>query len=165
MTLPTVEQFDFSGKRVIIRVDFNVPLDKNQNITDDSRIRAAIPTLKKVLSDGGSLIIMSHLGRPKNGPSPEFSLKHVQAHLSDLLGVSVDFAEDCIGAEAKSKAAALQPGAALLLENLRFYAEEKAGEAAFAKQLASMADFYVNDAFGTAHRAHASTSVIAQFFR
>ena len=182
----TIDQFNFAGKKAFVRVDFNVPLDENFNITDDTRMRAALPTLKKILADGGSIIIGSHLGRPK-GATDKFSLKHILKHLSELLGVEVQFANDCMGEEAAVKAAALQPGEVLLLENLRFYAEEegkprglaedatdeekKAAKAAvkesqkeFTKKLASYADCYVNDAFGTAHRAHASTALIADYF-
>ena len=182
----TIDQFNFAGKKAFVRVDFNVPLDENFNITDDTRIRAALPTLKKILADGGSLIIGSHLGRPK-GVAEKFSLKHILNHVSEKLGVEVQFANDCMGEEAAQKSAALKPGEALLLENLRFYAEEegkprglaedatdeekKAAKAAmkesqkeFTKKLASYADCYVNDAFGTAHRAHASTALIADYF-
>ncbi|HEY0298429.1 MAG TPA: phosphoglycerate kinase [Arachidicoccus sp.] len=159
------QEHNFNNEKALIRVDFNVPLDKQTlAITDDTRIRAAIPTIKKILSDGGSVILMSHLGRPKDGPEDKYSLKHILAHLSDLLGVQVEFANDCIGQEAIDKAAALQPGQVLLLENLRFYKEEEAGDKAFAEKLSKLGDIYVNDAFGTAHRAHASTAVIAQFF-
>ncbi|UAY53882.1 phosphoglycerate kinase [Arachidicoccus terrestris] len=157
--------YNFKGHKALIRVDFNVPLDKQtQEITDDTRIRAALPTVKKILADGGSVILMSHLGRPKNGPEAKFSLKHVQGRVSELLGVDVAFADDCIGAQATEKAAALQPGQVLLLENLRFYPEEEKGGKDFAEKLSKLGDVYVNDAFGTAHRAHASTAVIAQFF-
>lgn len=182
----TIDKFNFSGKKVFVRVDFNVPLDAQFNITDDTRIRAALPTLKKILADGGSPIIASHLGRPK-GVEDKYSLKHILAHVSKLLGVDVQFANDCIGEDAGVKAAALQPGEALLLENLRFYAEEegkprglaedasddekaaakkavKESQKEFTKTLASYADVYVNDAFGTAHRAHASTALIADCF-
>lgn len=161
--MQSIEKYDFSGKKAIIRVDFNVPLDDDFNITDDTRIRAAIPTIKKVLEKGGAVILMSHLGRPK-GVDEKFSLKHILSHLSDLLGTSVQFAEDCVGKTAQEKADNLQPGDVLLLENLRFHEEEKQGDEAFAKQLADLADVWVNDAFGTAHRAHASTAVIAQYF-
>lgn len=157
-------QFNFSGKKVLIRVDFNVPLDKQFNITDDTRIRAAIPTIKKILDNGGSVILMSHFGRPKEGPEEKYSLKHLVPHLKSLLNVPVEFANDCIGQEAKDKAAALKPGEVLLLENLRFYKEEEKGDEGFAQKLASLGDIYVNDAFGTAHRAHASTAVMAKFF-
>ena len=183
--MQTMETFNFAGKKAFVRVDFNVPLDENFNITDDTRIRAAIPTLKKILKDGGSVIIGSHLGRPK-GPTDKFSLKHILPRISELLGVDVQFANDCIGEEAEAKAAALRPGEALLLENLRFYAEEegkprlaadateeetakakkevKESQKEFTRKLASYADVYVNDAFGTAHRAHASTALIADHF-
>ncbi len=179
-----IDSYDFKGKKAIVRVDFNVPLDENFNITDDTRIRAAMPTLKKVLAGGGSLIIMSHLGRPKK-VDPKFSLKHIVAHVSESLGVPVQFAEDCQKADAQ--VAALKPGEALLLENLRFYAEEegkprglaedasdeekkaakavvKESQKEFVKKLASYADCYINDAFGTAHRAHGSTALIAKYF-
>lgn len=155
---------NFKGKKALIRVDFNVPLDKEFNITDDTRIRAALPTIKKILADGGSVILMSHLGRPKEGPTDKYSLKHLIKHLSDLLGTNVQFANDCIGEEAYQKAGALKPGEVLLLENLRFYKEEEKGDEAFAEKLSKLGDVYVNDAFGTAHRAHASTAVIAKFF-
>lgn len=181
-----IEQFNFDGKKAFVRVDFNVPLDENFNITDDTRMRAALPTLKKILTDGGSVIIGSHLGRPK-GVTEKFSLKHILKHLSELLGIEVQFANDCMGEEAVAKVAALRPGEALLLENLRFYAEEegkprglaedatdeekaaakkavKESQKEFTKKLASYADCYVNDAFGTAHRAHASTALIAKYF-
>ena len=156
--------YNFSGKRALVRVDFYVPLNDKFEITDDTRIRAAIPTVQKILKDGGSVILMSHLGRPKEGPTNKYSLKHLVPHLKELLGKNVDFADDCIGASAKEKAAALKPGEVLLLENLRFYKQEEKGDKDFAKQLASLGDVYVNDAFGTAHRAHASTAVIAEFF-
>jgi phosphoglycerate kinase len=156
---------NFKGRKVLVRVDFNVPLDEQYHITDDSRIKATIPTIKKILADGGSAILMSHLGRPKDGPTDKYSLKHLVQPLSKLLGTEVQFAADCIGEEAKSKADQLQPGQVLLLENLRFYKEEEKGDEAFAKKLAALGDVYVNDAFGTAHRAHASTAVIAKFFK
>ncbi|SKB47674.1 phosphoglycerate kinase [Parapedobacter luteus] len=162
--MKTIDNLDFSGKKALIRVDFNVPLDEQYNITDDNRIQGAVPTIKKILNDGGAAILMSHLGRPKDGPSEKFSLKHIVGHLSHVLGVDVQFVNDCIGAEAYSKAEGLKPGEVLLLENLRFYKEEEKGDAAFAEKLAKLGDVYVNDAFGTAHRAHASTAVIAQFF-
>ncbi|MEO7214137.1 phosphoglycerate kinase [Mucilaginibacter sp.] len=162
--MKTVDQITFNGKKALIRVDFNVPLDKDYNITDDNRMTAALPTIKKILTDGGAVILMSHLGRPKNGPTEEFSLKHIVPHLSDLLGQQVQFADDCIGAEAVEKAKALDKGEVLLLENLRFYKEEEKGNVEFAEKLSKLGDIYVNDAFGTAHRAHASTAVIAQFF-
>ncbi|MDE7355608.1 MAG: phosphoglycerate kinase [Rikenellaceae bacterium] len=162
--MASIETYDFKGKRAIIRVDFNVPLDENFNVTDDTRIRAAIPTIKKVLAGGGSVILMSHLGRPKEGPADKFSLRHIIPALEKNLGVKVDFADDCIGSQASEKAAALKPGQVLLLENLRFYKEEEKGDEKFAEKLASLADCYINDAFGTAHRAHASTTIIAKFF-
>ncbi|MBA2329199.1 MAG: phosphoglycerate kinase [Flavisolibacter sp.] len=156
--------YNFSGKKALIRVDFNVPLDEKYQITDDNRITATIPTIKKVLDDGGSVILMSHFGRPKEGPAEKYSLKHLVEHISSLLGTKVDFTADCIGDEAVAKAKNLKPGEVLLLENLRFYKEEEKGDEAFAKKLAALGDVYVNDAFGTAHRAHASTAVIAQYF-
>jgi phosphoglycerate kinase len=159
------EQTNFSGKKALIRVDFNVPLDAQFNVTDDNRMQAAVPTIEKILKDGGSVILMSHLGRPKEGPTDKYSLRHLLPHLSKLLGGrDVAFANDCIGQEAADKAAALQPGQVLLLENLRFYKEEEKGDTQFAEKLAKLGDVYVNDAFGTAHRAHASTAIIAQFF-
>jgi phosphoglycerate kinase len=157
-------QHSFANEKALIRVDFNVPLNDKFEITDDTRIRAAIPTIKKILKDGGSVILMSHLGRPKDGPSDKFSLKHLVPHLKQLLGTEVIFATDCIGQPALSASAALKPGQVLLLENLRFHKEEEKGDPSFAEQLAKLGDVYVNDAFGTAHRAHASTAVIAQFF-
>ena len=159
----TIDSIDFSGKKAIIRVDFNVPLNANFEITDDSRLKATLPTIKKILADGGSVILMSHLGRPKNGPEDKFSLRHIKKHLGQLLDVDVLFADDCIGTQATEMAANLKNGDVLLLENLRFYKEETNGDAVFAQKLASLADVYVNDAFGTAHRAHASTAVIADF--
>ena len=157
--------YDFKGLRALVRVDFNVPLDEHFHITDDTRMRAAIPTIKKILDDGGSVVLMSHFGRPKKGPEDQYSLKHLLAHLQDLLpGITVLFAEDCVGPKAEEAAAALQPGQVLLLENLRFHKEEEAGDDSFAKQLSTLGDVYVNDAFGTAHRAHASTAVIAKYF-
>jgi phosphoglycerate kinase len=157
---------NFAGQKALIRVDFNVPLDKQTlAITDDNRIRAAIPTIKKILADGGSVILMSHLGRPKDGPEDKSSLKHIIQHLSELLGgIDVQLADDCIGEQAAEKAGALQPGQVLLLENLRFYKQEEKGDEGFAEKLSKLGDVYVNDAFGTAHRAHASTAVIAKFF-
>ena len=154
----------FAGQKALIRVDFNVPLDDAYTITDDTRMRATIPTIQKIIKDGGSVILMSHLGRPKDGPTPKYSLIHIVGHLSKLLGLEVQFANDCIGEEAVNKAAALAPGQVLLLENLRFYKEEEKGDEAFAQKLSKLGTVYVNDAFGTAHRAHASTAVIAQFF-
>ncbi len=163
--MKTIDDFNFSGKKVLIRVDFNVPLDKTTfEVTDDTRIRAAIPTLKKILNDGGSIIIMSHLGRPKEGPADKYSLKHTLTKLSQLSGKAPKFASDCIGAEAVQLAADLKAGEILVLENLRFYKEEEKGDEAFAQKLANLGNFYVNDAFGTAHRAHASTAIIAKFF-
>jgi phosphoglycerate kinase len=157
--------YNFKKQKALIRVDFNVPLNEKYEITDDTRIKAAVPTIRKILDDGGSVILMSHLGRPKNGPIEKFSLKHLVIHLRKLLqGVTVLFANDCIGKEAVQMAASLQPGEILLLENLRFYKEEEKGDVTFAEKLAKLGDVYVNDAFGTAHRAHASTAVIAQFF-
>jgi len=156
--------YNFSGKKALIRVDFNVPLDDKYNITDDTRIRAAVPTVKKILADGGSVILMSHLGRPKEGPTEKYSLKHLVNHISQLIDANVQFANDCIGTEAVEKAQNLQPGQVLLLENLRFYKEEEKGDKGFAEKLSKLGDVYVNDAFGTAHRAHASTAIIAQFF-
>ena len=163
--MKTINDLKFAGKRALIRVDFNVPLDKSFNVTDDNRIRATIPTLKKILKDGGSCILMSHLGRPKDGPEDKYSLQHTISTLEKLLGIKVQFANDCIGEEAKTKAAQLKPGDVLLLENLRFYKEEEKGDMLFAEKLSKLGDVYVNDAFGTAHRAHASTTIVAQFFR
>ena len=163
--MKTINDINFSGKRALIRVDFNVPLDKSFNVTDDNRIRATIPTLNKILKDGGSCVLISHLGRPKEGPEDKFSLKHTITTLEQLLGRSVQFANDCIGEEAITKAAALKPGEVLLLENLRFYKQEEKGDLAFAEKLSKLGDVYVNDAFGTAHRAHASTTIVAQFFK
>ncbi len=162
--MKTVDSFDFSGKRALIRVDFNVPLNADFEITDDTRLKAALPTIQKILKDGGSVVLMSHLGRPKEGPEEKFSLKHVIGYLNDKLGVDVQFADDCIGDDAASKSAALKPGEVLLLENLRFYKEETKGDEDFAKKLSVHGDVWVNDAFGTAHRAHASTAVISKFF-
>lgn len=157
-------ELNFKNKRALIRVDFNVPLDSNYNVTDNSRILAAIPTIKKVLSDGGSVILMSHLGRPKDGPVDKYSLKHVISELKKQLGIDVMFADDCIGEASFRLSSSLKPGEVLLLENLRFYKQEEKGDVDFASQLAKHGDIYVNDAFGTAHRAHASTAIIAQFF-
>ena len=184
--MQTIDKFNFAGKKAFVRVDFNVPVDENFNITDDTRIRAAMPTLKKILADGGSLIIASHMGRPKKNPDTKYSLKVIVARVSELLGVDVKFAPDCMGAETAKTCADLKPGDAVLLENLRFYAEEegkprladtateeekaaakkevKESQKEFTKTLASYADCYVNDAFGTAHRAHASTALIAKYF-
>lgn len=162
--MKTIQDFHFSGKKALIRVDFNVPLDGEFNVTDETRINAAIPTIQKILEDGGSAILMSHLGRPKSGPEDKFSLRHILPNLSAKLGVEVKFADDCVGDSAKEAAASLAAGEVLLLENVRFYKEETAGDEAFAEKLASLGDIYVNDAFGTAHRAHASTTVAAKFF-
>ncbi len=161
--MKTINDFDFKNKKAIIRVDFNVPLDENFNVTDATRIEAAKPTIDKILADGGSVILMSHLGRPK-GVDRKYSLGHIVKKASEILGHIVYFAPDCIGKEAEKAVSNLQPGQILMLENLRFYKEEEAGDFAFAKELASFGDIYVNDAFGTAHRAHASTTIIAQFF-
>ena len=163
--MKTIDDISFAGKKALIRVDFNVPLDDNFNITDDKRMTAAVPTLKKILKDGGAIILMSHLGRPKDGPTDKYSLKHIVQHLSDLLGTAVQFADDCVGEQAIQKSSALKSGEVLLLENLRFYKEEEKGDEAFAEKLAKLGDVYVNDAFGTAHRAHASTAIIAKFFK
>ncbi|MFW5755260.1 MAG: phosphoglycerate kinase [Tangfeifania sp.] len=163
--MQTIQSYDFSGKKALIRVDFNVPLNDKFEITDDTRMRKALPTIKKVIKDGGSPLIMSHLGRPKGGPEDKFSLRHLVDHLSELLdGATVKMAPDCIGDEVKKMANELKPGEVLLLENLRFHDGEKAGDEEFAKKLAENGDCWVNDAFGTAHRAHASTAVIAKFF-
>ena len=163
--MATIHDYDFKGKRALIRVDFNVPLDKETfEITDDTRIRAAIPTIQHILNGGGSVVLMSHLGRPKEGFEEKYSLKHILAHTSKLLGKEVKFAKDCINAEALEMSADLQPGEVLLLENLRFYKQETAGTESFAESLAKHGDVYVNDAFGTAHRAHASTAIIAKYF-
>ena len=163
--MKTIDHIDFKGKRALIRVDFNVPLDKNFTVTDDNRIRATIPTLSKILKDGGSCILMSHLGRPKEGPEEKYSLKHTIKKTEELLGRPVKFANDCIGDEAYKLSAALKPGEVLILENLRFYKQEEKGDVAFAEKLSKHGDIYVNDAFGTAHRAHASTTIVAQFFK
>ncbi|MBL7923286.1 MAG: phosphoglycerate kinase [Bacteroidia bacterium] len=165
MSFKTVDHYNFSGKRALIRVDFNVPLNGDFQVTDPTRIKAAIPTLQKILNDGGSVILMSHLGRPKEGPAEKYSLRHTLPTLSTLLGRPVKFADDCMGSAAADLAAGLKPGEVLLLENLRFYKQEEKGDAEFAGKLASYGDVYVNDAFGTAHRAHASTAVIAQYFK
>ena len=185
--MQSIDNFNFNGKKAFVRVDFNVPLNADLQITDDTRIRRALPTIKKILADGGSVIIGSHLGRPKKGPEDKFSLKHIVAHLSELLGQEVKFAADCVGPVAEEAAASLKPGEVLVLENLRFYAEEegkprglaedatdeekaaakkavKESQKTFTKDLAKLADAYVNDAFGTAHRAHASTALIADYF-
>ncbi|WP_299393690.1 phosphoglycerate kinase [uncultured Gelidibacter sp.] len=161
--MKTLNDFNFKDKRALIRVDFNVPLDEQFNVTDDTRIAAAKPTIIKILEDGGSCILMSHLGRPK-GVQEEFSLKHILKNVEQIIGVETIFVSDCIGEEAQAAADNLQPGQILLLENLRFFKEEEAGDKDFAEKLSKLGDIYVNDAFGTAHRAHASTAVIAQFF-
>ncbi|MCK9218811.1 MAG: phosphoglycerate kinase [Bacteroidales bacterium] len=162
--MQTIDNYNFKNKKALIRVDFNVPLDSSFSITDTTRIDATIPTITKILNEGGAVILMSHLGRPKGGPEKKFSLTHLVPYLSQKLKVPVQFADDCIGASAKEMAASLQPGEVLLLENLRFYKEEEIGDEAFAGKLAALGDVYVNDAFGTAHRAHASTAIIAKFF-
>ena len=162
--MKNIDTFDFTDKKVIVRVDFNVPLNDKFEITDDTRIRAAIPTIKKILSSGGAVILMSHLGRPKNGPEDKFSLKHLIPELTKKLGVEVQFADDCVGDQAIELSNNLKSGQVLLLENLRFYKEETQGDEAFAQKLSQLADVYMNDAFGTAHRAHASTAIIAKFF-
>jgi phosphoglycerate kinase len=162
--MKTLNDFNFNSKKAIIRVDFNVPLDENFNVTDATRIEAAKPTIDKILNDGGSVILMSHLGRPK-GVEAKYSLQHIVATTEEILGRKIQFAADCIGEVAETAAKNLQPGEILLLENLRFYAEEENGDVAFSKKLAALGDIYVNDAFGTAHRAHASTTIIAQFFQ
>ena len=161
--MKTLNDFDFKNKKAIIRVDFNVPLDENFKVTDATRIEAAKPTIDAILAQGGSVILMSHLGRP-SGVEEKFSLKHILKTTSEVLGVPVQFASNCVGEEATTAAEKLQSGEVLLLENLRFHSEEEAGDAAFAKELASLGDIYVNDAFGTAHRAHASTTIIAKYF-
>ena len=161
--MKTIQDFDFQNKKALIRVDFNVPLDEHFRVTDATRIEAAKPTIDKIIADGGSVILMSHLGRPK-GNEAKYSLKHIVAKASEVLGSEVLFAADCIGDIATTASNNLKPGQILLLENLRFYSEEEAGDVAFAQKLAHLGDIYVNDAFGTAHRAHASTTIIAQFF-
>lgn len=160
----TIDDFSFRNRKAIIRVDFNVPLNEKQEVTDETRIKAAIPTIKKIIDEGGAAILMSHLGRPKTGPEDKFSLRHIIPNLSEKLGVQVDFANDCVGEEAAEKAKNLGNGQVLLLENVRFYSEETKGDEAFAEKLAKLGDIYVNDAFGTAHRAHASTTIAAKFF-
>ena len=162
--MKTLDTYDFSGKKALIRVDFNVPLNDKYEITDDTRITATIPTIKKILKDGGSCILMSHLGRPKDGPTEKYSLKHLVNPLSVILGLQVKFADDCIGVSAIEQAANLKTGEVLLLENLRFYKDEEKGDVAFAEKLSKLGNVWVNDAFGTAHRAHASTAIIGQFF-
>jgi phosphoglycerate kinase len=161
----SVEDFNFRNRKALIRVDFNVPLNKEFKVTDETRIKAAIPTIKKILQDGGSVVLMSHLGRPKEGPEEKFSLKHIIPNLSEKLGVEVKFADDCVGESAHNLAASLNNGEVLLLENVRFYKEETKGDEGFAEKLSKLGDIYVNDAFGTAHRAHASTTIAAKFFQ
>ncbi|SFC06573.1 phosphoglycerate kinase [Flexibacter flexilis DSM 6793] len=161
--MKTINDYNFAGKKALIRVDFNVPLNAQFEVTDDTRIRATVPTITKILNDGGSVILMSHLGRPKTGPEEKYSLKHLVKPLEATFGRPVKFADDCIGEQATTLAASLKAGEILLLENLRFYKEEEKGDAAFAQKLAALGEVYVNDAFGTAHRAHASTAIIAQF--
>jgi len=162
--MKTVDDFNFSGQRALIRVDFNVPLDREFNVTDDTRMRGALPTINKILNDGGAVVLMSHHGRPKDGPADKYSLRHVVSHLHKLLGRPIQFANDCIGEETEKIAEKLKAGEVMLLENLRFYKEEEKGDEDFAKKLSRLGTFYVNDAFGTAHRAHASTAIIAKFF-
>jgi len=160
----SIDTTNFSGKKVLVRVDFNVPLSESFQVTDDTRIRAAVPTIQKIISDGGIVILMSHLGRPKGGPEDKFSMRHVLPALEALLGKSVKFGGDCVGEQALSMSASASPGDVILLENLRFYKEEESGDSSFAEKLSHLGDIYMNDAFGTAHRAHASTAVIAKFF-
>ena len=162
--MTTIDNFNFENKKALIRVDFNVPLDENFKVTDTTRIVSAKPTILKVLEDGGSCVLMSHLGRPK-GVTPEFSLDHIVKTVSEIIGVQVKFIDDCIGEKVEKAVAELEPGEVLLLENLRFYDQEKNGDLAFAEKLSKLGDIYVNDAFGTAHRAHASTTIVAQFFK
>ena len=163
--MKSIKDYDFTGKKALVRVDFNVPLDSEYNVTDDTRIRAAAPTIKLILDKGGAAILMSHLGRPKGERQEKYSLKHIVPRVSEILGVEVKFAPDCIGPEVEAMARELKPGEVLLLENLRFHIEETKGDEQFARQLARLADVYVNDAFGTAHRAHASTAIVAKFFK
>jgi phosphoglycerate kinase len=162
--MKNINSLSFSGKKALVRVDFNVPLNSNFEVTDDTRLKATLPTMQKILSDGGSVILMSHLGRPKDGPVDKYSLRHIIPNLEKLFGRPVQFANDCIGNEAVEKSNELKAGEILLLENLRFYKEEEKGDVAFAEKLSKLGNVYVNDAFGTAHRAHASTAIIAQFF-
>ena len=162
--MKTINDFNFEGKKALVRVDFNVPLDADFNVTDTTRLKAAVPTITKILEDGGSAILMSHLGRPKGEVQEKFSLKHIVATASEILGVQIKFVASTVGADATEAAANLKPGEVLLLENLRFHSEETAGDEAFAEQLSKLGDVYVNDAFGTAHRAHASTTIVAKFF-
>ncbi len=162
--MKTINDFNFNNKKALIRVDFNVPLNDQFQVTDDNRIVAAKPTIDKIVNDGGIAVLMSHLGRPKNGPEEKFSLKHIVAKVEEVLGRKVTFVNDSVGSEVEKIVEATQPGAVILLENLRFYKEEEAGDEAFAEKLAKLGDVYVNDAFGTAHRAHASTTIVAKFF-
>ena len=161
----SIDNIDFKGKRALVRVDFNVPLNSNFEITDDTRIRAAVPTIEKIINDGGSVVLMSHFGRPKNGPEDKYSLKHLVKDLSKRFNREVKFANDCIGDEAYKLSSNLNEGEILLLENVRFYDEETKGDEDFAFKLAKHGDIYVNDAFGTAHRAHASTTIVAKYFK
>ncbi|MEQ9302635.1 MAG: phosphoglycerate kinase, partial [Marinoscillum sp.] len=162
--MKTIDDFNFRNRKALIRVDFNVPLDDSFQVTDDTRLRAAIPTIKKIIDEGGSAILMSHLGRPKTGPEDRFSLRHIIPALSAKLGVDVKFSSNCVGEEALEKSRTLGTGEVLLLENVRFYPEETKGDEEFASNLAKLGDIYVNDAFGTAHRAHASTTIVAKSF-
>lgn len=162
--MQTINDFNFKNKKALIRVDFNVPLDAEFNVADDNRITAARPTIKKILDDGGSAVLMSHLGRPDGQANPDLSLQHIVKKISEVLGVNVTFSKECVGPEAEKAVAGLKSGEVLLLENLRFHPEEEKGDVQFAKQLSNLGDIYVNDAFGTAHRAHASTTIVAQFF-
>lgn len=162
--MPNFSDYNFSGQKALVRVDFNVPLNEEFEIEDDTRMKAAVPTIKKIIGDGGMAILMSHFGRPKSGPEEKYSLKHLVKHLESLLGTKVSFAEDCIGEKAQSAASSLKAGEVLLLENLRFHKEEEKGDEKFAEELSRLGDVWVNDAFGTAHRAHASTAVMAKFF-
>ena len=162
--MKTIKDFNFKDKKALIRVDFNVPLDADLKVTDDNRIKAAKPTIIKILEDGGSAVLMSHLGRPKGAVNPDLSLKHICSKVSEVLGVTVKFSSECVGPEAEKAVSDLKSGEVLLLENLRFHSEEEKGDVSFAENLSKMGDIYVNDAFGTAHRAHASTTIVAQFF-
>ncbi|WP_181308201.1 phosphoglycerate kinase [Rufibacter sp. XAAS-G3-1] len=162
--MTTIDQYNFRGKKALVRVDFNVPLNSSFEITDDTRIRAAVPTIRKILNDGGAVILMSHLGRPKGGPEEKYSLKHLLKPLEEVFQLPIQFASDCIGSEAVELANSLQPGQILLVENLRFHKEEEQGNHSFAEKLSLLGDVYVNDAFGTAHRAHASTAIVAEYF-
>ena len=162
--MKTLNDFNFENKKALIRVDFNVPLNENFEVTDATRIVSAKPTIIKILEDGGSCILMSHLGRPKGVAQDKFSLKHIAQKVEDILGVEVKFVDECVGEKAEAAANSLEPGQILLLENLRFHKEEEAGDRGFSEQLSKLGDIYVNDAFGTAHRAHASTTIVAEFF-